>query len=286
MKRIHLLSGSLLLAAVSAAGAQNNRADNRDTRAKVALKLPSREPVIADAAMKGDATQIKKLIASGADVDVAQNDGMTALHWAADRGDSATVAALIKAKADVKSMTVNGGYTPLMLAARSGNAAVVKELLAAGADPKAVSGAGATALHFAAEAGNVDVVNALIAKGADVNAKEPIWGQTPLIFAAEDNRAGAIDALLKAGANPSVHTKVVNVSEQTAREQASARKRDSVLISFEPKARHDSADADFKKQQAQQASRLQGRGGGAPPQGTGPNGTLTAQDSADRKSVV
>jgi ankyrin repeat protein len=276
MKRIHLLSGALVLAAVSAAGAQSNRADNRDTRAKVSMKLPSREPVIADAAMKGDAASIQKLIAAGADVDLPQNDGMTALHWAADRGDSATVAALLKAKADVKPMTVNGGYTPLMLAARAGNAAVVKQLLASGADPKAVSEGGATALHFAAEAGNVDVVNALIAKGADVNAKEPIWGQTPLVFAAEENRADAIVALLKAGANPNVHTKVVNVSEQTAREQAAARKRDSVLISFEPKARHDSADADFKKQQAAAAARLQGRG----VQGTGPNGTLTAQDSA------
>jgi ankyrin repeat protein len=274
MKPIHILSGSLLLAAVSAASAQSNRADARDTRAKVSLKLPSREPLVADAAMRGDAASIKKLIASGADVDIAQNDGMTALHWAADRGDSATVAALIKAKADVKAMTVNGGYTPLMLAARAGNAPVVKQLLAAGANPKAVSGAGATALHFAAEAGNVDVVNALIAKGADVNAKEPVWGQTPLIFAAEENRAGAIDALLKAGANPNVHTLVMDVSEQTARDQAAARKRDSVLISFEPKARHDSADAEFKKQQAQAAARLAGR------QGTGTNGTLTQQDSA------
>jgi ankyrin repeat protein len=274
MKRIHLLSGSLLLAAVSAAGAQNNRADARDTRAKVSMKLPSRAPAVADAAENGDAAAVKKLIASGADVDIAQNDGMTALHWAADRGDSATVAALIKAKADVKALTVNGGYTPLMLAARAGNASVVKQLLAAGADPKAVSEAGGTALHFAAEAGNVDAVNALIAKGADVNAKEPVWGQTPLIFAAEENRAGAIDALLKAGADPNVHTKVMNVSEETAREQAAARKRDSVLISFEPKARHDSADADFKKQQAAAAARLAGRGG------TGPNGALTSQDSA------
>lgn len=275
MNRTHLLSGALVLAAVSAAGAQSNRADTRDTRAKVSMKLPSRVPAVADAAMNGDAAAVTKLIASGADVDIAQNDGMTALHWAADRGDSATVAALLKAKADVKAQTVNGGYTPLMLAARAGSAGVVKQLLAAGADAKAVSGAGGTALHFAAEAGNADVVNALIAKGADVNAEEPVWGQTPLIFAAEADRPAAITALLKAGANPNIHTKVVNVSEQTAREQAAARKRDSVLISFEPPARRDSADADFKKQQAQAAARLQARNGGS-----GPNGALTAQDSA------
>jgi ankyrin repeat protein len=274
MKRIHLLPGALLLAAVSAASAQNNRADNRDTRAKVSLKLPSHEPLVADAAMKGDFSAVKKAIASGADVDIAQGDGMTALHWAADRGDTATVAALLKAKADIKAVTVNGGYTPLMLAARAGNAAIVKQLLAAGADPKAVSGAGGTALHFAAEAGSAEAVNALVAKGADVNAREPEWGQTPLIFAAEQDRAAAIAALLKAGANPNIHTKVVNVSEQTAREQAAAKKRNEVLISFEPKARRDSADAAFKKQQEAASSRFQGQ------RGTGPNGTFTAQDSA------
>ena len=276
MKRIHLVTGSLLLAAVSAAGAQNNRAqDNRaDARAKVSLKLPSREPAVADAAMRGDAASVKKLLSQGADADLAQGDGMTALHWAAERGDSSMVAALLKAKADVKAVTVNGGYTPLQLAARAGSAGAVRQLLAAGADAKAVSASGATALHFAAEAGNPDVVKQLIAKGADVNAKEPEWGQTPLVFAAEENRPDAIRELLKAGANPNIHTKVVNVSEQTAREQAAARKRDSVLISFEPQARRDSADADFKKQQAQAAARLQGR------QGSGANGALTQQDSA------
>ena len=274
MKRFELLPAVLLLAAVSAAGAQNNRAENRqDTRAKVAMKVPSREPLVAEAAMRGDAAAVKKLLGQGADVDIPEGDGMTALHWAADHGDSAMAAALIKAKADVKAVTVNGGYTPLHLAARAGNGAIVRQLLAAGADPKAVSAGGATPLHFAAEAGSVDAINALVAKGADVNAKESEWGQTPLIFAAEEDRAAAIEALIKAGANPNIHTKLVNVSEQTAREQAAARRRDSVLISFEPKARHDSADADFKKQQAQAASRLAGRG-------TGPNGQLTAQDSA------
>lgn len=275
MNRVPLLSAALVLAA-SAAGAQNNAksSTSSDSRSKVALKVPSREPVVADAAMRGDDAEVKKLLARGASVELSQPDGMTALHWAADRGDSALTAQLLKAHADVKSVTVNGGYTPLQLAARAGNSAVVKQLLAAGADPKTLSSAGATALHFAAEAGNADVVKELIAKGADVNAKEPVWGQTPLIFAAEENRAAAIDALLKAGANPNVHTKVVNVSEETAREQAAAKKRNEVLISFEPKARHDSADAAFKKVQDAAAARFQGQ------RGTGPNGTFTAQDSA------
>ena len=44
---------------------------------------------VANAAMQDDTTAVRKLLASGADVNVAQGDGMTALHWAAERGDLA-----------------------------------------------------------------------------------------------------------------------------------------------------------------------------------------------------
>ena len=36
---------------------------------------------IADAAMRGDTAEIRKLIASKADVNLAQADGATAIHW-------------------------------------------------------------------------------------------------------------------------------------------------------------------------------------------------------------
>src|SRR5512146_1784740 len=201
---------------------------------------------LADAAQRGDLATVKKLIAQGASVNAAQGDGMTALHWAADRGDSALAAVLLRAKANIRATTRIGSYTPLHIAARTGNPAVVRALLVAGSDVKATTTSGATALHFAAAAGNPDVVAALLGKGADPNARESAWGQTPLVFAAEFNRAEAVKVLLKSGADPSIHTRVVNLSEQTAREQAAARKRNQVLISFEPPARHDSAEADYK----------------------------------------
>ncbi|HET7373421.1 MAG TPA: ankyrin repeat domain-containing protein [Gemmatimonadaceae bacterium] len=201
---------------------------------------------VADAAQRGDLATVKKLIAQGVSVNAPQGDGMTALHWAADRGDSALAAVLLHAKANVRATTRIGAYTPLHVAARTGNPAVVRALLAAGSDVKATTTSGATALHFAAAAGNPDVVAALLEKGADPNARESAWAQTPLVFAAEFNRAEAIKVLLKSGADPSIHTRVANLSEQTAREQAAARKRNQVLISFEPPARHDSAEADYK----------------------------------------
>src|SRR5512146_2194778 len=227
---------------------------------------------VADAAQRGDLATVRKLVAQGVSVNAPQGDGMTALHWAADRGDSALAAVLLHAKANVRATTRIGAYTPLHIAARTGNPAVVRALLAAGSDVKAATTSGATALHFAAAAGNPDVVAALLAKGAEPNARESAWGQTPLVFAAEYNRADAIKVLLKHAADPSIHTRVANLSEQTAREQAATRKRNQVLISFEPPARHDSAEKEYQAAlAAARAANPQrggrggaGRSGGAP----------------------
>ena len=205
-------------------------------------------PAVADAAQRGDLAGIRRLLArGGAGVNVAQGDGMTALHWAAERGDSLMTAALLRARADMGARTRVGDYTPLHLAARVGDAGTVRALLAAGADVKVTNAAGATALHLAADAGNADVVRALLARGADPNARESMWGQTPLVFAAERDRADAARALLAGGADPSIHTRVVNLMDQEARIQAAQKKRNALLIGFEPKARHDSADADHQR---------------------------------------
>ncbi len=235
MKRITLLAAALALGAALPLLAQ------KDNRSATPLKLPSaKNAAVADAAMKGDLTAVKKLIAQGADVNDAQGDGMTALHWAAEHGDSAMAAALLKARANVKATTHIGSYTPLHIAGKAGSAPVVRELLKAGADVNAVTTNGATPLHFGASSGDPDAVAAMLDKGANANARESEWGQTPLVFAAEYDRPAAIRVLLKHGADPSIHTTVMNLTEETAREQAATRKRNEVLISFEPKERRDS----------------------------------------------
>ncbi|HWP72462.1 MAG TPA: ankyrin repeat domain-containing protein [Gemmatimonadaceae bacterium] len=198
---------------------------------------------IADAAMKGDVAAVRALIARRADVNAAQGDGMTALHWAAERGDSAMTAVLIRAKANAGATTRIGDYTPLHIAAKGGKGSIVKALLSAGSDAKARTASGATALHFAAAAGDTISINALLNSGVDANARENEWGQTPLIFAATNGRADAVRVLMRRGADASIHTKVVNLGEQAASEQAAARKRDAVLVSFEPEKHRDTASA-------------------------------------------
>ncbi len=43
---------------------------------------------VADAAMQGNREAVRGLLKQGLDVNAAQGDGMTALHWAASRGDA------------------------------------------------------------------------------------------------------------------------------------------------------------------------------------------------------
>src|SRR5204863_6442011 len=116
-------------------------------------------------------------------------------------------------------------YTPLNIGGKAGSASVVRELLKAGADVNAMTTNGAAPLHFAAQSGDPDAVGAMLDKGANANARETEWGQTPLLFAAEYDRPAAIKVLLKRGADPSIHTTVMNLTEETAREQAATRKR-------------------------------------------------------------
>ncbi|MEZ5419963.1 MAG: ankyrin repeat domain-containing protein [Vicinamibacterales bacterium] len=187
---------------------------------------------VADAAMKGQRDTVKALIADGADVNAAQGDGMSALHWAADRGDAEMAELLTYAGASVSAVTRIGQYTPLHLASRAGSLGVVQALLKAGAEADAkTSVSGATPLHLAAAAGNPAVVTALLDAKADVNATESEWGQTPLIFAASLDRVDAVKVLLARGANPDVTSKVVDLEKHMPLDRASNQRFAKVLES-------------------------------------------------------
>jgi ankyrin repeat protein len=157
---------------------------------------------------------------------------MTALHWAARRGDVAAAAAAIKAGAKLEAVTRVGAYTPLHVASKEGHAAVVKALLDAGANARAVTSNKTTALHLAAAAGSIDAVAALLDRGADVDAREGAWGQTPLIFAAAGNRAETIALLIRRGAAVDLSTNTIDLPTQDAVDRAAERRRDKVLDDF------------------------------------------------------
>ncbi|MBC8086494.1 MAG: ankyrin repeat domain-containing protein [Phycisphaerae bacterium] len=184
---------------------------------------------VADAAMRGDMALVRVLLSKGNDVNVAQGDGMTALHWAANRGDSALTVMLLQRKASTSVTTRIGGFAPLHVAAQNGHGAVVRLLLGAKADSRAVVQNGASVLHFAAMGGDSAIVIALLKSGADVNATEPAWGHTPLMVAADRGRAAAVRALLGNGADWKRAAKTVDPMASAAQDRQAKQKRNLVL---------------------------------------------------------
>jgi len=191
---------------------------------------------VADAAMRGDVAAVRALIADGADVNAAQGDGMTALHWAASNRDPGLARTLLEAGAEVGAGTRIGHYTPLHVAAQAGAGDVVEILLGAGADPELpiTAGGGARPLHLAAASGDVRAVAALVAAGADVDATEGSWGQTPLIFAAAKGRTAVVRTLLEAGSDPAVHTQVMDVTERAVYDRIERAERNKRIREGQP----------------------------------------------------
>jgi uncharacterized protein len=165
-----------------------------------AVTLTAAGDIRVAAAMKArDAAAVRTLIRQKADVNGADVEGMTALHWAAHWNDLDTLKALIGAGA--KAAVANRyGVTPLHEAATVGNAAMVNALLRAGADANAAYGDGETPLMTASRTGSAD-------SGAQVNAAEEFRGQTAIMYAAVENHAAVVRTLLAAGANANARTK-------------------------------------------------------------------------------
>lgn len=184
---------------------------------------------VADAAMVGDIATVRTLLAKGASASAPQGDGMTALHWAAQRGDSAMAALLLKAKASPHATTRVGAHQPLHVASASGSTAVVRQLLNARANVRATTAEGVTPLHLAALSGVSGSVAALLKAGAEVNALEPGWNQSPLMLAAGRGRTEAVRLLLKASANPSLVARTMDIMASAAQDRQAKMRRDAVL---------------------------------------------------------
>ncbi len=189
------------------------------------IDLATSPSPVADAVQAGERERARSLLKEGADVNAAQGDGMTALHWAALSNDVETAEMLLHAGANVKAATRLGAYTPLLLASRSGHGAMVETLLNAGSDPNQATGTGATPLMLAAASGNADAVRSLLARGAEVNARESRRGETALMFAAANNRAEVTALLLSKGADPALATTLVDAPTLTKAADEALKKR-------------------------------------------------------------
>jgi uncharacterized protein len=164
---------------------------------------------VADAVMNRDKAMLASTLAKNADVNAAQADGATALHWAVRYDDADLVDTLIRARANVNAANREGA-TPMYLACINGNAMTVEKLIKAGGDPNASFLLhGETPLMEAARTGSLAAVKVLLDQGAQVNAKETLRQTTALIWAVEQNHVDVVRLLLDRGAEVGAQSVVV-----------------------------------------------------------------------------
>jgi hypothetical protein len=122
----------------------NQRANNGDTALMIA-------------AYSANKPAVEALLAKGATVN---QDGWTALHYAATIGDNDIVKMLLAKSAALDAPSPNK-TTPMMMAARGGHIYTVKALLDAGADASLKNDVGMSAIDFAQQGGYKDIVEGL-----------------------------------------------------------------------------------------------------------------------------
>jgi ankyrin repeat protein len=159
-----------------------------------------RDVRVAEAIRRSDLGAVTALLKAGADVNGAEPDGRTALHWAAYRNSLEAVTLLLKSGARVNA-TTDLGITPLWVACDNSNTAIVARLLEARADPNIVPETDGTPLMRASRTGNTEAVKLLLDKRADVNAKETARGQTALMWAVAEQHPDVVKLLLAKGAD-------------------------------------------------------------------------------------
>lgn len=167
---------------------------------------------LAQLAMQGDRDAVRTLLKQKVDVNIAQGDGMTALHWAAHRNDVEMAKALLAAGASVKAVTRIEELTPLALACTNGNAPMVDLLLKAGAGANEGNGLW-TPLMLASSSGSAEAVKLLLDHGAEVNVKETSHHQTALMFAAGRDRDAVIPLLASHGADLNATSDVIELAK-------------------------------------------------------------------------
>jgi Amt family ammonium transporter len=206
---------------------------------KTAASASVRE--LLDAAKGGQVSEFKRLRAKQVKLGLADYDGRTALHVAAELGHLDAVKYLASSKGVNINAQDNLHMTPLMGAAKEGKADVVaflkglgasitsdsvgtmlceaaakgdqealKNQFAQGVDPNTADYDGRTAMHLAAATGNASIIQFLASSNANVNCADR-WGGSPLGDAVRSNHSYAKDTLLGLGAKD--HSSRESVSE-------------------------------------------------------------------------
>ena len=161
-------------------------------------------PGLIEAVRADDPAGVAALLDRGANPNAREEDGSTALSWAAIRGNAKTASRLLKAGADPNLRNALG-VSPLSIAIENGVSEVAQLLVRHGADPNAARESGETPLMTAARLGQVRLMELLLDRGAEVNARERKFGQNALMWAA--GTPAGVRLLIDRGADVLVTTK-------------------------------------------------------------------------------
>lgn len=164
-----------------------------DVRGRSALSL---------AVIKGDHRAVKILLERGADVNICDHDGDTALLNAAERHDTTCMGLLLDANAN-KAHRNKVGRDPMLKALRNkeeDNPGFIQYLLDEGYSKDSKGYNGVTALATATVCNHRKSVKVLIANGADLNSADHD-GDTPLMESLFFQSDDSLKLLLEAGAD-------------------------------------------------------------------------------------
>jgi ankyrin repeat protein len=181
-----------------------------------AMAADARTPLMVAGMNRHREAIVRQLLAAGANPNVEDEQGRTALSYAVEKDELETVRVLLANGADPNAGRMN---LPLQVAAHRGLTVIVEVLLQAGADPNRQAGYLYTAggkhfgpgdpspLYLAIQPGDflvlqesalLDVVRLLLARGADPN--RTTTGGEALVFSTLD-KPKVLELLIEAGAD-------------------------------------------------------------------------------------
>lgn len=150
--------------------------------------------MINSAIDKGYTKIITYLLEWDAEVNRADNKGITPLHKAVIKGDKENVTLLISWNADVNAKTATNS-TPLHESINNSNVEIFELLIQSNADVNIGTAVGTTCLHKAIKKDDPRFVKLLLSNKADPNQKDSS-GQSPLHIAVASNRTNVVKLLV------------------------------------------------------------------------------------------
>jgi uncharacterized protein len=198
----------LIPALVVLAAAPSVAAEKKSPPKESSVQSILRNADLLAACEKGDALEVRRLLADGVSPNAARASGATALSYAVAGRHTEVVRLLLEAKADPNRTSF--GLAPLFFASEKGDVKTVELLLKHGADVNARLEAvdeemkvrnGDTALIASAAPGiSSATARVLIKAGADVNARADN-GKTAVMQAVASENLDVLKALLEAKAD-------------------------------------------------------------------------------------